>query len=359
MTFKEILDTIIKHDASDAFIVPGGPLRARVYTEVRTIDDSVFTNREVEKFVAEITDPIDKERLKENRSCEMGIDHDSRWRFRIGIFYQNDALCIALRKIDLNLLSFDELNLPGSTLRKLCGERRGLVLLAGLTGSGKSTAIAATIEYINQNFGRHIITIEEPIEFTFKDKKSIINQRELGRDVRTYQKGLRETALHSPDVLYIGNIRDRETCYAALSAAETGVLVFSTLHTVNAVSTIERIVSFFPPEQHELIFNQLSFLLKAVVSLRLLPRSDKQGLIPAYEVMTLSPTIGSLINKHKIWEIPQHISSGQIYDMISFNQCLWELIRKKQISVETALQNSDEKENLTLMMKRENYIQEF
>ncbi|MFA6321428.1 MAG: PilT/PilU family type 4a pilus ATPase [Candidatus Omnitrophota bacterium] len=358
MTFNEILEATIKHNASDAFIVPGGPLRARICSEVRTIGDYIFTVKDLEKFTAEVTDDLDKENLKDNRSCELSFDHNERWRFRIGIFYQREVLSITLRKIDLNLLTFEELSLPGDTLKKMCSLRRGLILLTGLTGSGKSTAIAAMIEHINQNFGRHIMTIEEPIEFTFKDKKSVINQREVNRDTRSYQKALKETAMHSPDVLYIGNIRDRETCYAALSAAETGVLVFSTIHTINAPSTIERMVNFFPPEQHDFVFNQLSFLLKGVVSVRLLSRSDKEGLIPAYEVMTLSQTISSLINEHKIREIPQYMASGQIYDMITFNQCLWDLIKKNHISPETAIQNSDEKENLKLMMKKESYTKE-
>lgn len=358
MNFKEILEAMIKRSASDAFVAPGGPLRLRIYSEVQTVGDYIFTSKDLEKFAAEITDGPQKDTLRENKSCELSIDHAGRWRFRVGIFYQRDVLSIALRKIDLDLLTFEELNLPVNTLQKLCGERRGLILLTGLTGSGKSTAIAAMIEYINQNFRRHIMTVEEPIEFTFKDKKSIINQRELNRDVRSYRKALRDTALHSPDVLYVGNIRDRETCYAALSAAETGVLVFSTVHTINACSTIERIVNFFPPEQHNLVFNQLSFFLKAVVSLRLLPRSDKKEMIPAYEIMTLSPTISSLINKHEISNIPQHMASGGIYNMITFNQCLWELLRKKYITTETALQTSDEPQNLTLMMKNENYTLE-
>ena len=355
MNFKEICETLIAHKASDAFLVQGGPLWARIHSEVRIIGSYLFTEKDIEKFVSEVTDESDREMLKENKSCEVAVNHTDLWRFRIGIFYQRDTVSIALRVINLTLPSFEELNLPAAALKKMCHERRGLILLTGLTGSGKSTAIAAMIEYINQNFGRHIMTIEEPIEFTFTDKKSIINQREINRDVRSYQKALKETAMHSPDVLYVGNIRDRETCYAALSAAETGVLVFSTVHTINASSTIERIVNFFPPEQQNLIFTQLSFFLKAVVSLRLLPRSDIEGLIPAYEIMTLSHTVSSLISEHKIWDIPEYMATGEIYNMLTFNQCLWELIQKKRITVETALQNSDERENLTLLMKKENF----
>ncbi|MDD5136509.1 MAG: ATPase, T2SS/T4P/T4SS family, partial [Candidatus Omnitrophica bacterium] len=188
MNFTDILELMIKHNASDSFIVPGGPLRARIYSEVQTIDNYPFTLKDVEKFVTEITDAVEREILKDSKNCEIGINHNDRWRFRVGIFYQRDVPSIVLRKIDLNLMNFEELNLPGAALRKLCQERRGLVLLTGLTGSGKSTAIAAMIEHINQNFGRHIMTIEEPIEFTFTDKKSVINQREINRDVRSYQK---------------------------------------------------------------------------------------------------------------------------------------------------------------------------
>lgn len=356
MDVKAVFDTMIKEKASDAFVAASGALRGRVSGEVMVIKDYIFTPKDVEKIVLDVTGDYEKESLKTIKSCELAVHHGERWRFRIGIFYQRSSLAIVIRKIDLDLLTFGELNLPVNAFEKLCRERRGLILLTGLTGSGKSTAIASMIEYINKNFGRHILTMEEPIEFTFKDKKSIINQRDLGRDVRSYHEALRETALHSPDVLYIGNIRDRETCHAALTAAETGVLVLSTVHTINAMSTIERIVNFFPSEQHNLIYTQLSVFLKAAISLRLLPRLDAEGLIPAYEIMTLSPTISSLIAKHKILEIPQFIASSQIFDMNAFNQCLIELVRSKKISVETALENSDEKENLTLLMRRENLI---
>jgi twitching motility protein PilT len=195
------------------------------------------------------------------------------------------------------------------------------------------------------------LTIEEPIEFTFKDKKSIINQREIGKDVSSYADSLRQFALHSPDVIYIGNIRDQDTCHAALTAAETGVLVFSTLHTVNASSTVERIINFFPPYQHSLVFSQLSVLLKGVACLRLLPRIDKEGLVPAYEIMTLSPTISRLFRENKLWEIPKYIATGDIYGMKSFNQSLLELVQKKIVSPQTALEYADKREELELQFR--------
>ncbi|MCQ9208340.1 MAG: PilT/PilU family type 4a pilus ATPase [Omnitrophica bacterium] len=356
MSFKDILETMIKRGASDFFIRAGSPLRARIRTEVKVLDDYTFTAKEVDRIIAEMTDDKKRNLLQKNRSCEFAVAYDERWRFRTAIFYQRNTLVIVIRKIDLNISSFEELNLPAKVLQNFCRQRRGLILLTGITGSGKSTTIASMIEFINQNFGRHILTVEEPIEFTFKDKKSMINQREIGVDVFSYADALKQFALHSPDVIYIGNIKDAQTCHAALTAAETGVLVLSTTHTVNATSTVERIVNFFPPQQHPLIFNQLSRLLKGVVSLRLIPRIDVEALIPAYEVMVLSPTISGLIRENKLWEAPKYIATGDIYGMKSFNQCLMELIEEKKISAQIALEHSDKKEELDLKLRHKDII---
>lgn len=357
MTFKEVIDVMIKSNASDVFVRVAGSLRARIRTEVITINpDYKFSPEDIDKIVSEITDPHKRERLEKERSCEFTSYYGKRWRLRIGIFYQRNSLSIVIRKIDLDVPSFEELNLPKVVLEKFCQERRGLILMTGVTGSGKSTAIAAMIEFINQNYGRHILTIEEPIEFIFNDKKSIVNQREIGTDVFSYSAALKQFAVHSPDVLFVGNIRDQATCHAALTAAETGTLVFSTVHTINATSTIERIVNFFSPQQHHFVFNQLSFLLKGVVSLRLIPRIDIEGLIPAYEVMTLSPTISSLIREEKIWDIPKYISTGEIYGMENFNQCLMRLIVEAKISPEIAMEYSDRKEELMLQLRHKDLI---
>lgn len=356
MNFKDILDAMIKEDASDIFIRAGSPLRGRVSTEVKTLKDGEFSVKDVNKIVSEITDDYNKDILEKNKNCEFTSSYGERWRVRVGIFYQRNALVVVVRKIDLKIPTFEELNLPAKALEKFCNERRGLILLTGITGSGKSTAIASMIEFINQNFGRHILTIEEPIEFTFKEKKSMINQREIGKDVFSYEDALRQFTIHSPDVIYIGNIRDQKTCHAALTAAETGVLVFSTVHTVDATSTVERIANFFPPQQYHFVFNQLAFLLKGVVSLRLLPRIDGKGLIPAYEVMALSPTISGLIRENKLWEMPKYIATGEIYGMASFNQCLFRLIEEKKISARVALEYSDRKEELGLQLRHRNLV---
>ena len=222
MNFKDILDVMIEKNASDAFIRTGGSLKLRICTEVQSVDEYKFSVEDVDRVVSELTDEYKKDMLQKNRSCEFSSHYGGRWRLRIGIFYQRNTLSIVIRKIDLNTLTFKELNLPVKVLEGFCRERRGLILLTGVTGSGKSTAIASMIEFINQNFGRHVLTIEEPIEFTFRDKKSIINQREIGIDVFSYEEALKQFVVHSPDVIYIGNIRDFQTCHAALTAAETG-----------------------------------------------------------------------------------------------------------------------------------------
>lgn len=353
MNFREILETMIEKDISDVFIRTNSPLRGRRYSQVEMLKDELFTIEDVERLIQEITKEKDRENLRLHRSAEFVIWFKEFWRFRVGIFYQRNTIAAVIRKIDLRVPSFDSLNLPADVLGKFCKERRGMILVTGITGSGKSTAIASMIEYINENLGRHILTVEEPIEFTFVDKKSIVNQREISIDVASYDDALRQFALHSPDVIYIGNIRDANTCHAALTAAETGVLVLSTMHTINATATIERIVNYFPPHQHQLVLNQLSNLLKGVLTLRLIPRVDTTGLIPAYEVMTLSPSVSRLIRENKIWEIPKYISSGDVYGMKTFHQSLLEYVQAKKITPQVALEYADKREELELELRNQ------
>ncbi len=356
MEFKDMMELMIDKGATDIFLRVGSPVRGRINTEVETIREEKLTLEEINKIIDKITRENDRKRLEEHRGCEFSYWYREHWRFRVGLFYQRSTPAMVVRKIDLRIPSFSELNLPSPVLEQFCKERRGLILLTGITGSGKSTTIASMIQFINSKYGRHVLTIEEPIEFTFQDDVSVINQREVGTDVASYQDALRQFALHSPDAMYIGNILDMETCYAALTAAETGVLVFSTLHTVNATSTIERIVNFFHPHQHSFVMNQLSFLLKGVISQRLIPRNDHPGLIPAYEIMTLSPSVSRLIKENNIWEIPKYITSGEHYGMITFHQCLLNLVEQGKVSPEIALQYADSREELELQLRNKDLI---
>ncbi|MFA5090570.1 MAG: PilT/PilU family type 4a pilus ATPase [Candidatus Omnitrophota bacterium] len=352
MTIKDYLRMMVEKNASDMFYRTGANVRMRIDGKVVSVGTTVITLDEVNDAVKDLASSELKDFFQKNLDVDFGVyiadlDH----RFRVSIFMQRNWPALVIRNVRSGIQSFEELGLPADVFHKLAMERRGLVLLTGCAGSGKSTAIASLMEHINVTSPKHILTVEEPIEFTFKDKSSIINQRELGLDVSSYATALRAFTLQSPDVIYIGNIRDHETMSAALSAAETGILVLSTLHTVNAVQSVERIVNFFPPHQHQDIRMQLASLLKGVISLRLVPFKDKPGRIPAYEVMLLTPTISRLIREGKAWEIPQFMEDGAIFGMQSFNQSLLHLVKEGKISEEEAANSSDNKDEFMLALR--------
>ncbi len=352
MAIKNYLKLMIEKKASDLFYRAGANVRMRINGEVVAVDERIVSLDEVNDAVKELTSNELRDFFKRNLDVDFGIyvpELDSR--FRISIFMQRNWPALVIRYIRSDIQTFEELNLPAEVLRKLCMEARGLILLTGSAGSGKSTTIASMLEYININRNKHILTVEEPIEFTFKDKKSVINQRELGLDVSSYATALRAFTLQSPDVIFIGNIRDYETMSACLTAAETGVLVLSTLHTINAAQSTERIINFFPPYQHQEICTQLSSLLKGVISLRLVPLKDGTGRIPAYEIMLLTPTISRLIREGKTWEIPPYIEDGTIFGMQSFNQSLVDLVQQGKVTEEEAINFSNNKDEFNLSLK--------
>lgn len=352
MSIKKLLKQMVERDASDLFYRVGGRPHMRIDGKVVSVDDSVLSAKEVAGAVDELTTSSQREQLKKNLDVDFAIySEDLSRRFRISVFMQRTHPAMVIRNVRPNVASFEELNLPAEILKKLCLENRGLILLTGSAGSGKSTTIASMVDYINGNLEKHILTIEEPIEYTFKDKSSIINQREIGLDVISYPAALRAFALQSPDVIFIGNIRDRETMFSALTAAETGTLVLSTLHTVNASQSIERIINFFPPHQHNEIRTQLSFVLKGVISLRLVPLKDTAGRVPAYEAMLLTPTISRLIREGKMWEIPRFIEEGAVFGMQSFTQSLINLVKSGKIKEEVAAEFSDNSEEFRLAFR--------
>jgi len=352
MIIKKYLKMMVDQDASDLFLRTGGIPRLRVGGIVMPLNETALTVEDVMQAAEELTTIKQREIFKRDWDVDFAIYlEDFDRRFRVSVFMQRNWPSIVIRNVRSCTQTFEDLNLPADVLKSLASERSGLILLTGSMGSGKSTTIASMIEYINLNAPKHILTLEEPIEFTFSDKKSIINQRELGIDVASYATALRTSTLQSPDVIYVANIRDAETMAAAMTAAETGVLVLSTLHTVNAPKTIERIVNFFPPYEHQEIKNRLSSLLKGVISLRLLSRKDGSGRLPAYEVMLLTPTISRLIREGKIWEIPQYIDDGGIFGMQSFTQSLVKLVREGKIAEEEAASFADNKEEFGLVLK--------
>ena len=352
MDIKKLMQEMVAKDASDLFYRAGGTARLRVDGKIISVDDKILSVEDVMLATEQLTNSRQREAFKSKLDVDFAIYLDELGRrFRVSIFMQRNWPSIVIRNVRNNISAFEELNLPAEILKKLSLETRGLVLLTGSMGSGKSRTIASMVEYINNNARKHILTAEEPIEFTFEDKQSIINQRELGIDVSSYPSALRSFTLQSPDVIFIGNIRDYETVSSAITAAETGVLVLSTLHTINASQTVERLINLFPPHQHQEIRNQLATLLKGVISLRLVPTKDGTGRVPACEVMLLTPTISRLIREGKIWEIPQFIDDGAIFGMQSFNQSLIKLVHEGKITEEDAALAADNRDEFMLAFK--------
>lgn len=348
----ECLRLMVENEGSDLFFRPGAQVRIRVNGLVKQMSDAQITIVDTDNALRKLMSDESREDFKRIKDVDFAYYcPELNRRFRVCIYMQRNWPSLVIRNIPPVTRTLEGLNLPAETLKKLAMERRGIILLTGTMGSGKSTTIASMIEHINQNSFRHIVTLEEPIEFTFTDKSCLIDQRELSKDVSSYPVALRAFTLQSPDVIYIGNIRDQETMSAALTAAETGVLVMSTLHTVNAPQTVERIINFFPPHQHQQICTQLSTLLKGVISLRLIPLKDGKSRIPATEVMLLSPTISRLIRENKVWEITRYLEEGEIFGMHSFNQSLVRMVREGLITETEALDFADNKDEFVLALK--------
>jgi twitching motility protein PilT len=352
MKIKDLLKEMVAKNASDLFFRAGGIPRLRIDGQVVQMSDVILSVDDVMSATEELMSPKQRALFKENMDIDFayyfeGLDR----RFRISIFMQRNWPSIVIRSIQNVVQNFEDLMLPVDVLKKLSMEKRGLVLLTGTMGSGKSTTIASMIEYINNNCNKHILTVEEPIEFTFKDNKSLINQRELGLDVQSYRIALKAFTLQSPDVIFIGNIRDYDTMQAAMTAAETGVLVLSTLHTVNASQSVERIINFFPPHQHQEIRNQLATILKGVISLRLVPAHNASGRVPAYESMLLTPTISRLIREGKVQDMQRYIEEGELFGMCSFDQSLVKLVKAGKISEEEAGNFADNRDEFVLTLK--------
>ncbi|MDD5137915.1 MAG: PilT/PilU family type 4a pilus ATPase [Candidatus Omnitrophota bacterium] len=352
MKIRDVLRVMCDRDASDVFLKVDNVPYLRVYGElVPLMDFPVLGVADLQRIVAEVADDAHKKMLQNVFDTDYAMDVEGLDRMRVSIFMQRGVPSVVMRRIKKAVPDFNALNLPKDVLEHLSQERRGLILLTGPAGHGKSTTIASMIECMNTTQARHILTVEDPIEFTFADKKSVINQRELGLDVSSYPVALRQVTLQSPDVIFIGTIRDLDTMSAALNAAEMGILVLSTVHTVNAAQTAQRILNFFPPHQHAEIRMQLSFLLKGVVSLRLVPRADGSGRVPACETMVLTPTISRLLREGAFADITRFLEEGALFGMQSFKQSLAKLVKDGRITAEEAYKYADSREDLDLEIK--------
>ncbi len=345
-----ILKEMVQKKASDLLLKAGSPACFRINGELFK-EGTSLTDKDLNDLVDEVIAKSKKPLLKDLNEAVLSFGVKDIGRFRTTIFRQRGTPVIAVRAVNTDIPSFNELNLPAKVLEELCAEKRGLVLVTGTTGSGKSTTVASMLGHINQNLPRHIVTLEDPVEFLFKDKKSIISQREVRTDTESFQKALEYIMLQTPDVVFIGDIRNVEVASTAITAAETGQLVIANLHTINTTHTIERLVNFFQPHQHAEIRMQLSLLIKGIISLRLLPLKDGSGRIPATEVLISTPTIVELIREGKINEIEYYIKDGSLYDMQTFDQVLVDLYKKGKVSKEIAVTYAERKNEVAMSLK--------
>ncbi len=347
-----ILKDMVEKKASDLILKVGSPVCMRINGELFKDSTEVLTEGDINRLVNEAMDEGQRrEAFKTQKELVLSFGVKGLGRFRATLFQQRGTLAIVMRAIDTDIPTLKDLNLPAGPLEDLCNEKRGLVLVTGTTGSGKSTTVASMIECINKSKANHIVTLEDPIEFIFEDKKSIITQREVRIDTESFQKALEYIMLQTPDTIFIGDIRNSNVMSTALTAAETGQLVIANLHTINTTHTIERIVNFFQPHQHAEIRMQLSLLLKGILSLRLVPLKDGSGRVPACELLIPTPTIVELIREGKIDEIEYYIKDGKLYGMQTFDQALLDLFRTGRITKETAVAYAERKNELVMSLK--------
>ncbi|MFH1854157.1 MAG: PilT/PilU family type 4a pilus ATPase [Candidatus Omnitrophota bacterium] len=350
MDLDSILRSMVERKSSDLILKAGSPVCLRINGELLK-EGSILEEEDIKVLLEQILNRDSKREFKESREIVLSFGVKDIGRFRATLFQQKGTLAIVIRSINIHIPDFKELNLPSKVLEELCNEKRGLVLITGTTGSGKSTTVASMLEHINKNKAKHIITLEDPIEFIYEDKKSIISQREIKIDTDSFQSALEFIMLQSPDIIFIGDIRNSEVMSTALTAAETGQLVIANLHTINTTHTVERIVNFFQPHQHAEIRMRLSLLLKGVLSLRLMPLKDASGRIPACEVLVSTPTIAELIREGKIDEIEYYIKDGSLYGMRTFDQMLLEFCKKNLIDKEVAISYAERKSELMMNLR--------
>jgi twitching motility protein PilT len=336
--FKAVLQQLVQRNASDLHLKVGRPPTLRLHGELVPLDGASLRPEDLKGLAEQLMTPRQVKEFTDNKECDFAIGVPGIGRFRCNVYQQRGSLCYAMRAIPYQAKTLAELNLP-KVLEDIALKPRGLVLVTGITGSGKSTALAAMIQHVNEHRRANVITIEDPIEFLHRDINCNINQREVGTDTATFGQALRRVLRQDPDVILIGEIRDLETLDTALKAADTGHLVFSTLHTTDTTQTINRVLSFYPPHQQAEVRFSLASALQAVVSLRLVPRSDKPGRVPAVEVLINTQTVRDQIrDMDKTLNIPDLIKEGTVqYGMQSFDQSLMSYYSQGIISYESAV----------------------
>jgi twitching motility protein PilT len=351
----DLLSEMMARNASDLHIKAGSPPVIRVDGELLLMDEPALVPEDTKDVAASIMTDKQIRRFSEHNEIDFAYSAPNLGRFRVNVFRQRGSISIAMRQVTTKIPSFEELHLP-DIIKRISLEPRGLVLVTGTTGSGKTTTLAAMIDHINNSMRRHIVTVEDPIEVLHKDKRSIINQREIGLDTDSYLSALKYVLRQDPDDILIGEMRDVETVTAALTAAQTGHLVLSTLHTIDATETINRIIDFFPLHQQKQVRIMLAGTLKAIISQRLLTRADGEGRVPAIEIMITTNRIRDFIlNQDQAMLIGDAIKEGDFYGMQTFDQALLKLYEEGLITLSDAAQVASNPHDFKLLVQQQGH----
>jgi len=349
---SKLLNMLIERNGSDLHLGANTPPHIRIDEKLVPVDKTVLSELEVKDLVYGLLSPKEIEKFEQQRELDRSFEVKGLSRFRMNVFFQRGVIGSAIRAIPFKILSFAECGLPVKVITELSRRPKGLVLVTGATGSGKSTTLASIVDKINDERPCHIITIEDPIEFVHKNKLAVIDQREVGSDTMSFPQALKHVLRQDPDVILIGEMRDLETIEAALTIAETGHLVFATLHTSDAVQTVNRIIDVFPSHQQQQVRTQLSFILLGILSQQLIPKVGGTGRTLCCEVLVATPAVRSMIREKKVHQIASIVQTGQKEGMKTMNQSIYDLYVQKHISYEEAISRSTDQDDLIRLFKR-------
>jgi twitching motility protein PilT len=345
LNLQELMEQVVNERASDLHLTVGLPPVMRLHGRLKYMMDDGLKPENTEEALQNLAPEKNLKELRETGTTDFGYTFSQEGRFRVSVYQQKGHYGIAMRLIPLDLLSFEDIGLP-ETIKQILTKNRGLVLVTGPTGCGKTTTLATMINYINENMDRHILTIEDPIEYYHVHKKSIITQREIGTDVLSFPEALRRGLRQDPDVILVGEMRDNETIATAITAAETGHLVLGTLHTTGSARTVDRIIDSFPPDYQEHIRSQLGFSIEAVISQLLLPRADGTGVVAAFEIMTKTPAIENHIRKSETFKITSVIQTSRKFGMVLLDDFIAGLVQENKVTLEDAVATAQNPANL-------------
>lgn len=348
--FSKLLQRAVQKDASDIHLKVGSAPYLRIDGEMARQDGEPLHTEDFDALLDILLHEDQKKFFFKRGEIDLSYNEKGLGRFRVNIFRQRGAVSVVMRRIKNKILDFEQLNLPPSTLR-FAKMQRGLVLITGTTGSGKSTTLASIIDYINHHRRCHVVTVEDPIEYVHYDREAVINQREITIDTQDFSTALKAAMRQDPDVILIGEMRDLETFQAAITAAETGHLVFTTLHTTNVMQTVDRIVDLFPTNQQDQVRSALAMNLRAIMCMRLLPRVDGVGRVPMCEILFSTPSVRKLIKENRVAQLELAIQQGSEDGMQTFNDSLFQLLQKKLVSMEVAMDASDNPDELQMLLQ--------